>query len=207
MFTDNKLLGQFDLVGIPPAPRGVPQVEVTFDIDANGILHVSAKDKGTGKEHKIKITGTGNLNKNEVERMKEEAKKHEAEDAKKKEKIEADNNAEAVLFQTKKVMEDFKDKVDAETKKKIEMKVSELENAKKEGDVAAINAKIEDLNKIVQEIGSKIYQEMAAQQAKQQSPGNSAGEEAGNTADTGNSEKIVDAEFTEKGKDKKKGKA
>ncbi|MDO8510593.1 MAG: molecular chaperone DnaK, partial [Nanoarchaeota archaeon] len=113
MFADNKVLGHFDLVGIPPAPRGVPQVEVTFDIDANGILHVSAQDKGTGKEHKIKITGTGNLSKNEVEQMKEEAKKHEAEDAKKKEKIEADNNAEAVLFQTRKVLDEFKDKVDA----------------------------------------------------------------------------------------------
>ena len=142
MFIDNKNLGQFDLVGIPPAPRGVPQVEVTFDIDANGILHVSAKDKGTGKEHKIKITGTGNLSKDEVEKMKEEAKKNEAEDAKKKAKIEADNNAEAVLFQTKKVLEEFKDKIDSETKKRIEVKISELEEAKKEGDVSAINAKI-----------------------------------------------------------------
>ncbi len=203
MFSDNKVLGQFDLVGIPPAPRGVPQVEVTFDIDANGILHVSAQDKGTGKEHKIKITGTGNLSKDEVEKMKEEAKKNEAEDAKRKAKIEADNNAEAVIFQTKKVLEDFKDKVDAETKKKIEAKISELETAKKEGDVSAINAKIEELNKTVQEIGSKIYQEMAAKQ-QQRSPPNS--EEASNDT-TGDSEKVVDAEFTEKGKEKKKGKA
>ena len=202
MFSDNKNLGQFDLVGIPPAPRGVPQVEVTFDIDANGILHVSAQDKGTGKEHKIKITGTGNLSKEEVEKMKEEAKKHEAEDAEKKTKIEADNNAEAVIFQTKKVMEEFKDKVDAGTKKKIEAKISELETAKKEGDVSAINARIEELNKTVQEIGSKIYQDMAA---KQQAHGNHAGEAHGDAAD---GENVVDAEFTEKGKEKKgKGKA
>ena len=202
MFSDNKNLGQFDLVGIPPAPRGVPQVEVTFDIDANGILHVSAQDKGTGKEHKIKITGTGNLSKEEVEKMKEEAKKHEAEDAEKKTKIEADNNAEAVIFQTKKVMEEFKDKVDAGTKKKIEAKISELETAKKEGDVSAINARIEELNKTVQEIGSKIYQDMAA---KQQTHGNHAGEAHGDAAD---GENVVDAEFTEKGKEKKgKGKA
>jgi len=199
MFSDNKTLGQFDLVGIPPAPRGVPQVEVTFDIDANGILHVSAQDKGTGKEHKIKITGSGNLSKDEIEKMKEEAKKHEAEDAKRKEKIEADNNAEAVLFQTKKVLEEFKDKVDAETKKKIETKISELETAKKEGEVSAINAKIEELNKTVQEIGSKIYQEMAAKQGSGQS--RSAG--AGESSEEG-SEKVVDAEFTEKGKEKKK---
>ena len=197
MFSDNKVLGQFDLVGIPPAPRGIPQVEVTFDIDANGILHVSAQDKGTGKEHKIKITGTGNLSKDEVEKMKEEAKKNEAEDAKRKTKIEADNNAEAVIFQTKKVLEDFKDKVDAATKKKIEAKISELETAKKDGDVPAINAKIEELNKTVQEIGSKIYQEMAAKQ-QQQSPPNS--EEA--SGDNGSSENVVDAEFTEKGKKK-----
>ncbi len=199
MFSDNKLLGQFDLVGIPPAPRGVPQVEVTFDIDANGILHVSAKDKGTGKEHKIKITGTGNLSKDEVEKMKEEAKKHEAEDTKRKAKIEADNNAEAVIFQTKKVLEDFKDKIDAETKKKIETKISELETAKKDGNVSEINAKIEELNKTVQEIGSKIYQEMAAKQ--QANPA----EEAGDSGDE--EEKIVDAEFKEKTKEKKKGKA
>ncbi|MDP3699093.1 MAG: molecular chaperone DnaK [Nanoarchaeota archaeon] len=203
MFSDNKLLGQFDLVGIPPAPRGVPQVEVTFDIDANGILHVSAKDKGTGKEHKIKITGSGNLSKDEVEKMKEEAKKHEAEDAKKKGKIEADNNAEAALFQTKKVLEEFKDKVDAATKKKIEAKISELEEAKKEGDVTAINAKIEELNKTVQEIGSKIYQDAAAQQQP-----NSGAEEVSDDNHTHHGkEKVVDAEFTEKGKEKKKEKA
>ena len=196
MFADNKVLGHFDLVGIPPAPRGVPQVEVTFDIDANGILHVSAQDKGTGKEHKIKITGTGNLSKNEVEQMKEEAKKHEAEDAKKKEKIEADNNAEAVLFQTRKVLDEFKDKVDAVTKKKIEAKISELETAKKEGDVSAINAKIEELNKTVQEIGTKIYQETAAKQQHSADAGNASASED-------HDEKVVDAEF----KEKKKGKA
>ena len=210
MFSDNKNLGQFDLVGIPPAPRGVPQIEVTFDIDANGILHVSAQDKGTGKEHKIKITGTGNLNKAEVEKMKEEAKMHEAEDAKKKEKIEADNNAEALIFQTKKVLEEFKDKVDAGTKKKIEAKIEELETAKKAGDVSAINAKIEELNKTVQEIGSKIYQETAA---KQQHQPHSADDEKESSADSHDShhgkEKVVDAEFSEKvqSKKKEKGKA
>ena len=210
MFTDNKILGQFDLVGIPPAPRGVPQVEVTFDIDANGILHVSAQDKGTGKEHKIKITGSGNLSKDEVEKMKEEAKRNEAEDAKKKEKIEADNNAEALLFQTKKVLDEFKDKVDAATKKKIEAKISELEEAKKEGDVSAINAKIEELNKTVQEIGAKIYQDAAAQQQSKQ-PNHSGRSASGNDPDDsdaehGSGEKVVDAEFTEKGKGKKKDK-
>ena len=142
MFADNKLLGQFDLVGIPPAPRGVPQIEVTFDIDANGIVHVSAKDLGTGKEQRIKITGSGQLSKDEIERMKEEAKKHEAEDAQRKADIDAHNNAEAVLFQTKKVLEEFGDKVDADTKKKIEDGIKDVEEARKAGDPTQINAKI-----------------------------------------------------------------
>jgi len=190
MFNDNKLLGQFDLVGIPPAPRGVPQVEVTFDIDANGIVHVSAKDLGTGKEQKIQITGSGNLNKDEVEKMKEDAKKNEAEDKKRKEKIEADNNAESVIFQTKKAMEEFKDKIDEATKKKIEEKIKELENVKTKGEPTEINAKIEELNKIVQEIGQKVYAEAAAKQQQ------TAGKEAPN--EKKKDEKVVDAEFEEK---------
>lgn len=194
MFSGNKLLGQFDLVGIPPAPRGVPQIEVTFDIDANGILHVSAKDKGTDKEHKIKITGTSNLSKNEVERMKEEAKKNEAEDEKKKAKVEADNNADAVLFQTKKVLDEFKDKIDASTKDKIEKKVKELEEARKTDDPEAINRRIEELNKTVQEIGAKIYQDAAKSSAAPETDENSGG----------NEENVVDAEFKEKVREKKK---
>lgn len=195
MFSGNKLLGQFDLIGIPPAPRGVPQVEVTFDIDANGILHVSAKDKGTEKEHKIKITGSGNLSKNEVERMTEEAKKHEDEDERMRAKVEADNNADAVLFQTRKVLDEFKDKIDASTKDKIEKKVKELEEARKADDAEAINRKIEELNKTVQEIGAKIYQDMAAQQQ-------SAPQEE--TSGSGSDEKVVDAEFKEKKRAKEK---
>ena len=190
MFGDNKLLGQFDLMGIPPAPRGVPQVEVTFDIDANGIVHVSAKDLGTGKEQKIQITGSGNLNKEEVEKMKEDAKKNEAEDKVRKEKIEADNNAESVIFQTKKAMEEFKDKIDAATKKRIEGKIKELEDAKAKGDPAETNIKIEELNKIVQEIGQKVYADAAAKQ--QESTGKDAPKEEKKD------EKVVDAEFEEK---------
>ena len=197
MFSGNKLLGQFDLVGIPPAPRGVPQVEVTFDIDANGILHVSAKDKGTEKEHKIKITGSGNLSKNEVERMTEEAKKHEAEDERMRAKVEADNNADAVLFQTGKVLDEFKDKIDASTKEKIEKKVKELEEARKADDAEAINRKIEELNKTVQEIGAKIYQDMAAQRQ-------SAPQEETSGGGNGDDEKVVDAEFKEKKRAKEK---
>ena len=191
MFTDNKALGQFDLMGIPPAPRGVPQVEVTFDIDTNGILNVSAKDLGTAKEQKIKITGSSNLSKDEVGRMKEEAKKHEAEDKKQKAKIEAENNADAVVFQTKKVLDEFKDKIDATTKKKIEAGMAAVEEARKGGDPDAINSKIDELNKVVQEIGTRMYQEAAAKQQK-------AGADPGTTED----ENIVDAEFKEKREEK-----
>lgn len=206
MYHDNKTLGQFDLMGIPPAPRGIPQVEVTFDIDANGIVHVSAKDLGTGKEQKIQITGSSALNKDEIERMKEEAKRHEAEDSKIKEKIEAENNAESVVYQTRKVLDEFKDKVDETTKTKIEDKVKELEEARKSGEPETINKKIEEVNKLVQEIGTKIYQEAAAKQQAQPQPENTA-----ESAEDGqphkqhkskknkqNNDNVVDAEFTEK---------
>jgi molecular chaperone DnaK len=193
MFNDNKTLGQFDLVGIPPAPRGVPQVEVTFDIDTNGIVNVSAKDLGTGTEQKIQITGSGNLSKDEVEKMREDAEKNAAEDEKKKEKIEADNNAESVIFQTKKVLEDFKDKIDADTKKKIEASLKEVEDAKTKGDPTEINAKVEELNKVVQEIGQKVYADSAA---AQQAEAAKAGAET--PKEEKKDEKVVDADFEEK---------
>ncbi|PIZ50742.1 molecular chaperone DnaK [Candidatus Woesearchaeota archaeon CG_4_10_14_0_2_um_filter_33_13] len=194
MFNDNKLLGQFDLVGIPPAPRGVPQVEVTFDIDANGILNVGAKDLGTGKEQTIKLTGSSSLSKDEVEKMRQDAEKYAAEDEQKKAKIEADNNAESVIFQTKKVLDEFKDKVDAATKKKIEDKIKELEEAKVKGDTTEINQKIEEVNKVVQEIGAKVYQDAAAKGQAEQ-PQND-GEEKTESKKKG--EKVVDADFKEK---------
>ena len=193
MFGDNKVLGQFDLVGLPPAPKGVPQIEVTFDIDANGIVHVSAKDIGSGKEQKIQITGSGNLNKEEVEKMRQEAEKHAEADNKKMEKIEADNNAESVIHQSKKMLDEFKDKVEKSTKKKIEDQIAGLEEARKSGDPSIINPKIEELNKVVQEIGAKMYQDAAAaEQAKtQETPGKKK------------DENVVDAEFTEKKEGKK----
>jgi molecular chaperone DnaK len=200
MFNDNKQLGQFDLVGIPPAPRGVPQVEVTFDIDANGIVNVSAKDLGTGKEQNIKITGSTTLNKEEIEKMKQDAKEHEAEDTKKKAKIESENNAESAIFQTKKVLEEFKDKIDKETKKNIEDGLKSVEDAKVAGEPDAINAKVEELNKIVQEIGTKMYADAA--QAKTAEDAKTASKDA-----KPSEEKVVDAEFKEKKKAGEKGKA
>jgi molecular chaperone DnaK len=201
MFADNKVLGQFDLVGIPPAPRGVPQIEVTFDIDSNGIVHVSAKDLGTGKEQKIQITGSGNLNKDEIEKMREAAKQNEADDLKKKEKIEAENKADAIVHQTRKTLDEYKDKIDDATKKDIEEKLKVVEDARKDGDVAEINTKIDELNKVVQQIGQKIYQEaQAAQNATQPASEDKKTEstdKASENADD-NKEKVVDAEFTEK---------
>lgn len=200
MFNDNKVLGQFDLVGIPPAPRGVPQVEVTFDIDANGIVNVKAKDLGTNKEQQIRITGSGNLSKDEVEKMQQEAEKNAAADEEKKAKIEAENNADSTVYQTKKALNEFKDKVDADTKKKIEDGIAEVEEARKGGDAKVINEKIESLNKVVQEIGQKVYADAAAaQQAAQGAAGAEAG--ASGAQEDGaakGDEKVVDADFTEK---------
>ena len=194
MYNDNNGLGQFDLVGIPPAPRGVPQIEVTFDIDANGIVHVGAKDLGTAKEHSIKVTGTSNLSSEEVEKMREDAKKNEAEDQKIREKIDAENSADSVLHQTKKVMEEYGSKVDAKVKKSIETKISELEKAKESGEAASINSAIEALNKEVTQVGQKIYQDAAATQAAEAQKTDKKSEKA--------DEKVVDAEFKEKGEAK-----
>ena len=202
MFGDNKVLGQFDLLGIPPAPKGVPQIEVTFDIDANGIVHVGAKDLGTGKEQKIQITGSGNLNKEEVERMRQEAEKNAEADQKKMEKIEADNNAESVIHQSKKLLDEFKEKIDADTKKKIESKIADLEDARKGGDPSVINPKIEELNKVMQEIGTKMYQEAAAaEQSKEAEQAKEAKQQK--TPDQNTDDNVVDAEFTEKKEGKK----
>jgi molecular chaperone DnaK len=207
MFADNKLLGQFDLSGIPPAPRGVPQIEVTFDIDANGIVSVSAKDLATAKEQSIKITGSSNLSSDEVEKMRQDAEAHAEEDKKRKGLIEAQNNAESTVYQTKKLLEESKDKVSDEQKKDIEAKVKELEDVKSSDDAAVINEKLEALNKVVQEVTTKMYQEAAqAAQAQQAAQGANATPGADAESDSGKSkkskkskdEKVVDADFEEK---------
>ncbi|MAG60476.1 molecular chaperone DnaK [archaeon] len=197
MFADNKLLGQFDLSGIPPAPRGVPQIEVTFDIDANGIVSVSAKDLATKKEQSIKITGSSNLSSSDVEKMRADAEAHAEEDKKRKLVIEAQNNAESTVYQTKKLLDEMKDKVTDEQKKGIDEKIKELEEIKSSEDYEAINAKLEELNKIVQEITTKMYQEAAA---AQQAAQGAEGAEKSDDKSKGKSkdEKVVDADFEEK---------
>lgn len=192
MFADNKVLGQFDLSGIPPAPRGVPQIEVAFDIDANGIVSVSAKDLATAKEQSIKITGTSNLSSAEVEKMRADAEAHAEEDAKRKSIIEAQNNSESTIYQTRKLLDEMKDKVTDEQKKDIDAKIAELEALKDSEDFESINTKLDELNKVVQEITTKMYQDAAT--AAQADNSGAKGAEDKDPKD----EKVVDADFEEK---------
>ncbi|MBS3156878.1 molecular chaperone DnaK [Candidatus Woesearchaeota archaeon] len=167
MAVDNKSLGRFMLDGIPSAPRGIPQIEVTFDIDANGIVNVHAKDLGTGKSQKITVTGGSGMNKEDIEKAVREAEANSESDKKKKESIEIKNNAEGVVFQTEKMLEEYGDKVDKEVKEKLEKEINELKETLKTDDTNKIKKKLEEVQKAAQEIGIKMYQE-AAKQAQQQ---------------------------------------
>ncbi len=160
----NKTLGRFQLSGIPPAPRGVPQVEVTFDIDANGIAHVSAKDLGTGNEQKVTITASSHLSDNDINAAVKEAEMYAAEDKKKKEEVETRNNADNLVYQTEKNLKDLEEKLSSEDKAKIEAEINSLKEALKGTDTEAIKAATEELTKVFYEISSKIYQATADQQ-------------------------------------------
>jgi len=204
MAIDNKSLGRFDLVGIPPAPRGVPQIEVSFDIDANGIVHVSAKDLGTGKEQSIKITGSSNLNEEDVEKMRKDAEAHAEEDKKKKEEIETINSADTLIYTSEKMFKEIEGKVDNkkldEVKKEIEELKKLMEPEKK--DVAAIKKKLDEINQKMQAMSTEMYQKVAEEQAKKQQQ-TAAGEEKEGKKQ-GKKEKVVDADY--KVKEEKKGK-
>lgn len=180
MASDNKSLGTFDLSGIPPAPRGVPQIEVTFNIDANGIVSVSAKDLGTGKEQKITVTGGSGLDKDEIEKMVKESEKFKEEDEKKKDKIETINNAESLIYTTEKMLEEYKDKVEKETLEKIQKELAELKELMKEEDIEKIKSKLEEIQKVSQEVGVKMYEQAAKEESEKDSE-----------------EKVVDAEVVE----------
>jgi molecular chaperone DnaK len=184
MAADNTSLGRFDLVGLPPAPRGIPQIEVTFDIDANGIVNVSAKDKGTGKEQKITVTGGSGLSKEEIEKMVKDAEANKEADTKKKEGIEIRNQADTVIVQTEKMLSEHKDKIDKETKDKITTEIEKLKEELKKDDTESIKRQLEDLNKVAMELGQKMYQQQA-QQPKEEKKGE---------------EKVVDAEFEKEDK-------
>jgi molecular chaperone DnaK len=197
MASGNKSLGQFNLTDIPPAPRGLPQIEVTFDIDANGILHVTAKDKATGKENKIKIQASSGLTEAEIQRMVKDAEAHAEEDRKTLELVTARNQAEALVHSVKKSLKDYGDKLDAGEKEKIESAIKDAEGVLKSEDKAEIDAKATALAQAAQTLGQKMY---ADQQAKAQ-PGEAQGEK---TEPGKKDENVVDAEFTEV-KDKKTG--
>jgi molecular chaperone DnaK len=168
MAADNKSLGRFILDGIPPAPRGIPQIEVTFDIDANGILNVKAKDRATGKTQGIAIQGSTGLSSEEIEKMKKDAEAHAEEDKKKKEKIEVKNQAETLIYTTEKTLKDAGGKVDANTKKNIESKIEALKKVKDGEDIAAIKKTTEDLSQEIQKVGAQMYQAVQKAQSKQQ---------------------------------------
>lgn len=176
MAADNRTLGKFHLDGIPPAPRGVPQIEVVFDIDANGILHVMAKDKGTNKEQSIRITSSSGLNKDEIEKMKNDAKEHAAEDKKKKEDVEVKNQADSLVFQTKKQLTELGDKVPADVKSKLEAEIKKVEDAISTNNTETIKSATESLNKVWSEVASQLYQQPGADQGQ---PGADPGQQAG----------------------------
>ncbi|OIP60641.1 MAG: molecular chaperone DnaK [Ignavibacteria bacterium CG2_30_36_16] len=168
MAADNRSLGRFHLDGIPPAPRGIPQVEVTFDIDANGILHVAAKDKATSKEQSIRITSSSGLSTDEVEKMKKDAKEHAADDKKKRESVDVRNQADSLVFQTKKQMEEMKDKLPGDAKSKLEAEIKRVEDALASNNSDQIKSATEALNKVWNEVASQLYSQPGAQDAGQQ---------------------------------------
>jgi molecular chaperone DnaK len=196
MATDNVSLGTFNLVDLPPAPRGVPQIEVTFDIDANGILNVTAKDLGTGKQAKITITASTKLSEEEKERMVKEADQFSEQDKKKREEVELRNNADGLIYTAEKTKKDLADKLTQEQTGKVDTAVSALKDALASNDMAQVKAKTEELQKVLQEIGTVIYQQAAAEQAKQQQAqaGAQQSQQPPPSGEAGGGEKVVDSE-------------
>jgi molecular chaperone DnaK len=199
MATGNKTLGRFELVGIPPAPRGVPQIEVTFDIDANGIVNVSAKDTATGKEQSIQITASSGLTKEEIDSAIKDAELHSEDDKKKKDLIDARNHADSLMYATEKSLKDLGEKVDAETRGKVEAAMGDLKQVIDGEDVEAIKAKSEALTQASHKLAEAMYQKSAQEGQGAEAGGQAAGEDASNADDD-----VVDADFEEvKDEDKK----
>lgn len=196
---DNKTLGRFELTGIPAAPRGVPKIEVTFNIDANGIVNVKAKDMGTGKEQAITITSSGGLKQDEIDRMVKEAEAHAAEDKAKKEEIEVKNNADSLVYQAEKAVKDFEGKADAATLEQVTKAKDALKAAIESGNVEDIKAKSEELTKPLYELSTKMYEQA---QAAQQTAGDAQGAQGAQGGAQQNDD-VVDAEYTEVKDDKK----
>jgi molecular chaperone DnaK len=200
MASQNRTLGRFDLVGIPPAPRGVPQIEVTFDIDANGIVHVSAKDLGTGKEQKIRIESSSGLNDQDIDRMVKEAELHAEEDKREKEKAETRNEADTMLYTTEKNIKDLGDKVSPEDKSRAEEAIADLRRAMEGEDIQAIKDKTETLKQASYKIAEEIYKQQASQQQGgaagpgpgTEGPGGMGGSQSGGE---GNTRSAEDADY------------
>jgi len=194
MAADNVSLGQFNLIGIPPAPRGIPQIEVTFDIDASGILNVSAKDLGTGKEQKMTITASTKLAESDVKKMVNEAKQFEEQDKKRKEEVEVRNAADSMVYTAEKTKSDLAGKISADLLDRVNVAIVAVKAALEGKDTAAIKSEMEKLQKVLGEAGSAVYQEAARQQAQQQAgPAGSEGPRQETTGPGG--EKVVDADF------------
>lgn len=209
----NVELGRFDLIGIPPAPRGVPQIEVGFDIDANGIVHVSAKDLGTGKEQSIKITAPKKLSKEEIDKMIKDAEKYAAEDAKKKEEVELVNQADSLAYSTEKSMKEFGDKVSQSDRADIESRLNELKQAIKEKNLPSIKRGMEDLTKAAHKLAEEVYKKTAGAQKGQGAPSGAGGAEGPqqgapepgqDASGPKQGEEIIDAEYTAENEDDKK---
>jgi molecular chaperone DnaK len=196
MASNNKTLGRFELVGIPPAPRGIPQIEVTFDIDANGIVNVSAKDQATGKEQSIKITASSGMSKDDIDRAIKDAELHAEEDKKKKDLVEARNHADSLIYSTEKSVKDLGEKVDATTKSNVESAIEALKKVMNSEDADEIRKKSEELTQVSHKIAEAVYQQATQGGAGQQGPG---GAEAGGSKD----DDVVDADFEEVKDDKK----
>jgi len=195
----NKGLGEFNLEGIPPSARGTPQIEVTFDIDANGILHVSAKDKGTGKENKITIKANSGLTEEEVQRMVQDAEANAEEDKKVAELAQSRNQADALVHATRKSLTEYGDKIEASEKDAIEAAIKDLEDTLKDGDKAAIDAKVEALSTVSQKLGENMYADMQAQAG---AAGGAEGDDAQGASGKPADDNVVDADFKEVKRDK-----
>lgn len=195
MAAGNKTIGRFHLDGIPPAPRGMPQIEVTFDIDANGILNVSAKDKGTGKEQSIRIEASSGLSEEEIKKMRDEAKANEEEDRKAKEKVDKINSADSMIFQTEKQLKEYGDKLPADKKEPIEKALSELKEAHKNQDIEAIDRALNDLNAKWQTASEDMYK--SAQAEAQQQGGQQQDPQAGQDEQKGKDDEVTDVDFEE----------
>jgi molecular chaperone DnaK len=204
MAADNISLGMFNLTGIPPAPRGVPQIEVTFDIDASGILHVTAKDMATGNKQEITITASTKMSSDQKERLVRDAETYAEQDRKKREEVETRNNADSMIYQSEKMLKDLGDKIAKDQRERIENAVKELREALSGQDIPTIKSKMEDLSKVLQEAGTAMYQQASQQQAAQQQQQqqeqsrysrNQRKEQPSSSSKAG--EDVVDAEFKE----------